>query len=552
MDFNADLFEEIRALAQKLVSIRSVNSDGFGERDIAQYIESYLRAIPYFQKHPEQIIIQPLRDDTHDRRNVFALIKGEREPCPDTILLHGHIDTVGVDDYGALQPYAFDCAALEQHLKQADLPAEVRADLESGEYLFGRGAGDMKSGDAVFLVLAKHLCARVHEFGGNFLLSFNPVEENLHTGIIEGLDVLEKLMETEHLRYALAINNDYICPLYPDDTTKYIYTGAVGKLLPCFYIQGKETHVGQIFEGFDAAYAAAELVRLIDANCDFCDGYKGEYTLPPSVLKMKELKEQYNVQTPYQSFVYFNYFVHDAQIPDIIAKLKAAAVQALANTEEHNNAQYRRFCGLSKTAYTAFRYQKQVLLYDELYALAKKTCPEIDATIERMTQDLLNANTDMREIPLRVVEMLCTAAQIKDPTVVLFFAAPYCPHNTLHEEKPDAAPVYRRLQDVIRAFEKESGETYKMMQFFQSLSDSSYLSVDDDEHSIRTLLENFPAHQTLYPVPLERIRKLNIPAVNFGCLCKDAHKWTERVHMPYSYRVLPKLLLRTFEAFLKF
>ena len=83
----------------------------------------------------------------------------------------------------------------------------------------------------------------------------------MHTGIIEALEVLKELKNKQELNYLFAINNDYICPLYPGDTKKYIYTGSVGKLLPCFYIQGKETHVGQCFEGFDASMVAAELVK---------------------------------------------------------------------------------------------------------------------------------------------------------------------------------------------------------------------------------------------------------------------------------------------------
>ena len=43
------------------------------------------------------------------------------------------------------------------------------------------------------------------------------------------------------------------------------------------------------------------------------------------------------------------------------------------------------------------------------------------------------------------------------------------------------------------------------------------------------------------------MKKLNIPAVNFGCWGKDAHRWTERVHVPYSFEVLPRLITYTFE-----
>ena len=89
-----------------------------------------------------------------------------------------------------------------------------------------------------------------------------------------------------------------------------------------------------------------------------------------------------------------------------------------------------------------------------------------------------------------------------------------------------------------------------MMRFFPSLSDSSYLKIDDDNHSIDKLISNFPEYRKLYNVPIKGIKKLNIPAINYGCFGKDAHKWTERVYMPYSFEVLPKLIIKTIEHYL--
>ena len=48
----------------------------------------------------------------------------------------------------------------------------------------------MKSGDAVYLAVAKELSTQLEQINGNIILSFNPVEENMHTGIIEALDFL--------------------------------------------------------------------------------------------------------------------------------------------------------------------------------------------------------------------------------------------------------------------------------------------------------------------------------------------------------------------------
>lgn len=186
--------DEILALTREMVAIPSVNTTE-GEKAIAVFIEQYLREIPYFTEHPGQVVIQRLKNDALDRRNVFALLRGEKKENANTVIFHGHTDTVGVEDYGELQKDAFDTQALAEKLGQIELPKEVREDLESGDYLFGRGACDMKSGDAVFLVLLKHIAEHVKEFSGNILLSLNPVEENLHTGIIEGIDVIEKLKE---------------------------------------------------------------------------------------------------------------------------------------------------------------------------------------------------------------------------------------------------------------------------------------------------------------------------------------------------------------------
>ena len=240
--------EEMLELTREMVAVPSVNTTS-GEKDIGIFIENYLREISYFKQHPEQVVIQTLKDDCLQRRNVFALLCGEKDENPNTIIFHGHTDTVGVEDYGSLQEAAFDTAALEKELAKVELPKEVREDLESGDYLFGRGACDMKSGDAVFMVLIRHIADHVKELSGNILLSLNPVEENLHTGIIEGIETFELLKNKYGLNYILAINNDYTCPMYPGDTNQYIYTGVGGKLLPCFYIQGRETHVGQCFEG---------------------------------------------------------------------------------------------------------------------------------------------------------------------------------------------------------------------------------------------------------------------------------------------------------------
>lgn len=538
--------ESMINLTKKMVQIPSVNTTQ-GEREIGLFLEQYIRDIPYFKKHPDQVIAQNLKNDDLDRRSVFALLIGEKDNNADTIILHGHTDTVGVEDFGDLAEYAFSPDLLREKMKLARLPKEVLEDLQSNDYIFGRGACDMKSGDAVFIETLRALSEHLDKLSGNILLSLNPVEENLHTGIIEGIDTLKSLKEKYGLNYILAINNDYICPLYPGDSTYTIYTGVVGKLLPCFYIHGKETHVGQCFEGFDASMLAAMLVEKINLNTDFSDEYMGECALPPTVLKMKDLKPWYNVQTAVEAMAYFNYFVHNASMTEITEKLLDAGKSVVDEFMDRLNENFKKFCDMSGQEYTEIDYDARVYSYSELLELAR-SCDEFsESEIDRIVKKETEAGVDKREIPIEVIRYLLHVTGIKQPVVVLYFAAPYCPHNTLQGENEHIISEVRKISEGI---EEKYGISYRMMKFFPSLSDSSYLKIDDDEESVDMLVKNFPGFDELYPLPLSDIRNLDIPAINYGCYGKDAHKWTERVNIPYTFEILPDLIKRTIEFYL--
>ena len=534
-------------IAKRLVEIPSINTTE-GEHHIGIFLEKLLYEIAYFKTHPDQVIVQELKDDSLHRRSVFAILLGEKDHKKDTLVLHGHTDTVGLEGYGSLEPYACKPDELKEHLKDITLPDEVREDLESGDYMFGRGSCDMKSGDAVFIGILQKLSEHPEELSGNIVISLNPVDENLHTGIIEGLDVLLDLKKKYDLEYIMAINNDFICPLYKGDEIKTIYTGTVGKLLPCFYIQGKETHVGQCFEGFDASLMAAKLADKITLNREFSDGYQDEYAYPPSVLKIKDLKPWYNVQTASEAFVYFNYFVHNSSMDEITGKLVKAAKEVFAELLKKINNEAQWFCKVSNQEYHEIIFEENVLTYQQLYELASKSSSFSQKELDSILKSELETGVDKREIPIEMIRYLLHVAGITVPTIVLYYAAPYCPHNTLQGAEE---LLINDIKSIVKDVTKETGTEYRFMKFFPSLSDSSYIKIDDSDESVQLLLDNFPGYSDLYPVPLEKIKSLNIPAVNYGCYGKDAHKWTERVHIPYTFGVLPKLIEKTIDYYLK-
>ncbi|MCR5715755.1 MAG: M20/M25/M40 family metallo-hydrolase [Lachnospiraceae bacterium] len=534
-------------LTRKMVRIPSINTTA-GEAAIGEFLEGYFRELPYFQQHPEYLITQELHEDRLHRRNVIALLRGEKDDNPKTVILHGHTDTVGLEGYGALEDVACNPDRLMEAMKFMELPDAVRADLESGAYLFGRGSCDMKSGDAVFMVLIKRLSEHPEELSGNLIISLNPVEENLHTGIIEALPVLAKLQEQYGLQYVLAMNNDFTSPLFEGDEAKTIYTGIGGKVLPCFYIHGKETHVGQCFEGFDASMFAAELVHRIHLSGKFSDTYNGETTNPPSVLKIKDLKTWYNVQTAKEALVYFNYFVHNASMEEITKGLLDEAKEVFDDILTKIHTEFQNYCNVNHQNYSEYNYEKRVLTYDALYGMASKEAGFSAEKIRDIVTGEQMRGIDRREIPIEIIRYLLKLLKFTGPTVVLYYAAPFCPHSTV---KSDQQQLLDLLTKVIGEIGAETDTTFRLMSFYPSLSDSSYLRIDDSEASMDMLLRNFPEVELLYPVPIEAIRKVNVPAINVGCYGKDAHKWTERVNIPYTFGVLPELELRLIHGVLE-
>lgn len=546
---NYPFYDEALELTKKLVAIPSLNNT-VGEREVALYMADWIRAIPYFAERPDQVIVRPLKNDPYGRVNVLAIAFGTRSDAKETIILHGHHDTVWIDDFGAIKEYAFDCDALPEKIKALTDDPDVLADIESGEWLFGRGASDMKCGDAVNMLLMRYFTENLDKFDGNLIFMTNPVEENMHTGIMESLDVLEELKAQYGITYKMAMNTDFISPAFPGDTAHYFHAGAVGKILPCFYIVGKPTHCGQAYEGYPASRVAAEIVRAVDLNADFCDVYNNEYTLPATTLKVKDLKPAYDTQTTFSAFVYFNWFIHNMEMDEIFARLRKIAADALETVDKYRDEQHQRYCGLSGVTYKKREYPLSVLDYNELHEKAKAVKGDVDDDIEKITAKGIEANIDRRELCREIVEHLVTVLDIKTPTVIIFLSPPYCPRNTLKREIPEERELLDGVCDVLDEMGRELGEELKMMQFFPVLTDSSYLKLDDTDESVRTLVSNMPNMKGIYNVPVDQIKRVNIPAFNFGCHGKDAHKWTERVHKEYAFGKLPLIMLRTLEKYL--
>ncbi|KKM09844.1 hypothetical protein SY88_16780 [Clostridiales bacterium PH28_bin88] len=540
----SEVGKKVEQLTTDLVRTASINGTA-GEVRLAEWIYNYLKVIPYFQRHPRDLFMEELAGDPLGRKNVFAMVRGTKGNSKKTVILHGHMDTVGVDDYGELKEYAFDPEGLASALAGVQLSGEVARDLASGDWMFGRGSNDMKSGLAAHLYVLEYLAERADRLSGNVLFTANPVEENQHTGIIEALEVFKRLRQEEGLDFVAAINADYTAPRFPGDDNRYVYLGAVGKLLPSFYIVGKETHVGSCFEGLDPTMIASELVRMIDLNTELCDEAEGEVTLPPTVLKMQDLKTHYTVQTPLAAYLYINYFTHTRSPLAVMQELKSLAREAFSRTLEVLNRRYEQYCVKAGLPFSQLPWEPRVLSFAELYREVRGMAGEaVDRQVEELAQEWLEHRPyDERVLCLKVVEIVHRMHPDRSPVVVVFYAPPYCPHVYVKGASQPEQKLISSLAGIVQSFSERTGQVIKLQKFFPYLSDSSYLMLDEDDETLDALIGNFPKWDTVYPLPVKTIREMNIPAINIGPWGKDAHKMTERVYKPYSFELLPQLIL---------
>src|SRR5690625_2434744 len=134
--------KQLEDLLGELVGWNSLSGTQ-GEIDFPYKLKDKFSELDYFRENESNIKLF----DAGKKRNAFtALYKIEKNA--DTVVLISHFDSVGVEEYGQLQELAFNPEKLTQAFQENPelLTPDAKEDLNTGEYLFGRGTMDMKMG----------------------------------------------------------------------------------------------------------------------------------------------------------------------------------------------------------------------------------------------------------------------------------------------------------------------------------------------------------------------------------------------------------------------
>ena len=549
-----DSFDEVKRITEEMVAIPSINKEPGGESEVAKYVYDFYMNLDYFKEHPERAKIFKTKNDFVDRHSTYAYVKGTKGCSPRTVILIGHIDTVGVDDFGTIREYAFRCRELPEKLKETfKLPQEVLDDIESGEYLFGRGALDMKSGVAGHMYLIKYFSEHPEELDGNLIAIAECDEEDNSKGIITALDELVELKKKEGFEYIACINADYSTNYSPGDENRYIYYGSIGKLLPCFAVFGKEAHVGQAFSAFDPNLLIAEITRKMSLNTNLCDIAQGEVAIPPISLKQTDTKGPYTVQTALTAFSYFNFFTHGWDPAQVLAKSREVAVDAFDDVVEYLQGQYRRFCELSKVPYVPLAWKTRVYTWKEFYDyLADIHGKDFTDYIAKFTRELheKDPEMDLRLFGLRVCEEAWKWSEDKSPAVIVFFGSVFSARIEMTGKTEKEKALLSAVESAVEKVRPEAERQIKTRMFYPYISDSSFMAVCDDTLAVQALRDNMPQYGVKYTHDIDKIMEINVPVVNIGTFGRDGHMLTERVDMKQTFRNVPNITYETVKTLL--
>jgi len=532
--------ENLYRLMLDLVKIPSVSPSKDGENKIARFVFDTLAELPYFRQHPDDLRLLPMEGDRYKRHIVFALVRSKKE-TPDTVLLTGHMDVVDTNVCGVLKETAFDAEEYTRKIASLELSPEAKKDLASGEWLFGRGVADMKTGVATGLSLLAEAARGEFDPGANLAVLYVGDEENNSGGMLAAVPVLASLQEEEGLRFLSCINTE---PTFAGGSKAgpSVYLGSIGKINPFFYFAGKETHVGEYYEGLCAAPIISHLDIMLDGNPEYADTLDGRAYPPYGCMRQHDLRREYSATIMTRAAAFYSYLTARKMPGDILAELKHLAMEAQKRAIE----QYERFAeGYEErngSGAVLSSWSPKVLTFGELRKRAETLLGDKLHDILEEAEASCAPGADERERAFATVEHLAEACALKPPYGIVGFLPPWYPHRT-NRGKSRGEMAMRHVAEKLREKAKTAyGVELEIRSLFEGVSDLSYCGFEGGAEEIRTVGENLPGWGKLYRFPEEELLELDIPILNLGPFGKDSHKNTERIHLPYSLEVYPRLL----------
>jgi arginine utilization protein RocB len=529
-----DISERTRALALALTKQRSMNGTSH-ETSFAEFLRDLIGELPYFRANPRDIWIESITHDTLLRGVVVGFVRGQGQR---TVVLTGHFDTVGVDDYQELEPWATEPVELAprivRRLEATGEDPQALDDLKSGRFLPGRGLLDMKSGLAAGLAVLEAFSEQENRHG-NLLFLAVPDEEDSSIGMRFAASLLSRFAKDQGINLSLVVNLDALGDEGDGSKGQAVALGAIGKTLLSAYVIGQETHACYPFDGLSASLIAAELVRLIECSPDFAD----RAGPPPSTLTMRDLKGAYSVTTPSRAWCSWNIISHGRKATDILARVTEDAQNSMDELVQHLSCSAERLGAVD--SFKRFeRKQITIFTYESLLRQIETQQPTFRTKLDRITRDIsAQIALDLPTRAQKILEHVWREGGLSGPAVVFGFASmPYPATKTLKEISP------LLFYCVVQAMTEVSNRhrvSIHLSDRLDVIADTSFLGpIDLDD--LNAVAANTPIWSSSIRWDTAKAPTPGLPTINAGPWGRGYHRWLERVQIRYAFEVLPDLL----------
>lgn len=513
------------------------------ENNIRTFFDKWFEKVQYFKENPDHYGYYDIPEDYLNRVVPWCLLKGQGN---DTIVFIHHYDVVETTDYGTLESLSLKPHELVEAFKEGkmELPKQALEDLNSDEWIFGRGSCDMKGGGSIQLSLLEEY-SKNEDFNGNIVLIAVPDEENLSAGMRGAICLLKELSDKYNLDYKLLLNSE------PhergSDLKPTIYDGSIGKIMPVVYVRGKLTHVGQIYQGFNPINLLSEIIRRTELNPNFIERVGNTTNPPPTWLYHKDRKTVYDVSLPLASTGYMSILPLKRSPKSIMDELKEICNEAFHKVIDDMNESYKSYTEIAEINYEELPWEANVKFYSELYDEAlRDSGDEFKEAYDILMDDIKEKFNSNRittiEAANAIIEKTFEYLKGKSPCVVLALTPPYYPstHNSMLEEK--AEEINGIVDEVKQYAEDNFNEEYTVQDYYTGISDLSYGMYVSDEGDMDYISENMLMWKDIYYIPLETIKEISMPVLSVGPFGRDLHKYTERVYKEDLFYKTPGLI----------
>lgn len=522
------------AILRRLIAVQS-DSGTEMECDIAREILNIIGSDDYFKSNPEFYGAWD-GGDPLGRPVVWALKKGSARA---TLVLSGHYDAVGTENYGALACVACDPDALLDAIKSSpDSDSAARKDAQSGQWLFGRGSNDMKGGLAVNL---KTLFGYApHQL--NILVTAVSDEENLSAGARQATALYRELAERFDLEYVFGVLSEPNTRRIEAGEPYPLINGSTGKIMPVVVARGHLAHATRSMDGLNSATLITRIIDLIELNPDLIFRDKGINTNPPIVQIMRDMKVRYDVSMPEYSAAAFNLVFLQGNSPlDMLESIRDICLAGLEQAVEKYRVVYKHMAAEAMLpAECMLEFTPAVYLCKEVEILATKN-PGYESfhksLIEKLETAVGQGQDTLQNATMKYLQALMDFTALPSCTAVVGIAPPFYPAANNDYLGSKAQEIASRLIEAL----KEQGLDAKVLPYTKGMTDLSYMSCADPEGA-ETVMRNIPLRGKFYNVDFHDIAHTGFPTMMIGPGGKCIHQAGERVYLPDVNEHFPMIL----------